>query len=409
MEDRRTSDAPRLSERALASQAGTDVETIRRLVRLRILPQADPDATFPGSLVPRLRLTLQLEGSGISLDDVGRAIEAGAFSLASADHLFGRPGRMLGITHHELVEGLSISGGLLRDVEASLGLLGGSEDEPVREDDAELLRLLDGVVRLGIPEAALSRFFLVVSDAMRRVAQAGREMWETWVEAPLLASGMSYAELLDAAAAPAEESQLLGERMIQILFHRYLEEVITQAWIQQLERAAEEAGISRPRDARPPAIAFLDLTGYTRLTERAGDEAAAEHARSLVDVARSASSRHRGRLVKMLGDGAMFHFRDPTDAVLCGLELIDGVPRRGLMPARIGIEAGALVVRDADFFGRTVNIASRLADYARPREVLVTGEVVRLVRSDAVEFHEIGPVELKGVPQPIVVHNAAAR
>ncbi len=399
-------DAAAITGTELAIQAGTDVETVRRLVRIGVLP-ASADDTYPASLVPRLRLALQLESTGISLDDLGRALRDGAFSLAGADHLFARPARMLQRSRRGFVNDLSVSAGFVHDVEMALGLLGLADDEPIREDDAELLELLDRTVRLGIPEPELARFFQVNADAMRRVAQAGREMWETGVEAPLRAAGISAAELLDASAAPAEESQLLGDRVNQILFHRFLEEVIAQAWIQHLEAALEETGVVRPRDPRPPAIAFLDLTGYTQLTEERGDEAAAEHARGLVDVARRAATGHGGRVVKMLGDGAMFHFRDAIDAVLCGLELVEEVPRTGLPPARVGIDAGAIIVRDADFFGRTVNIAARLADYARPREVLVSAGVAEVSRADAVSYREIGPVSLKGVPEPVHVFSAA--
>ncbi|HZD17167.1 MAG TPA: adenylate/guanylate cyclase domain-containing protein [Actinomycetota bacterium] len=395
----------RVAEGDLASQAGTDVEMVRRLVRIGVLPEPE-DGRHPASLVPRLRLALQLEATGISLEDLGRALREGAFSLAGADHLFARPARMLERSRREFVSDLSVSAGFVHDVEMALGLVGLADDEPIRQDDAEVLELLDRTVRLGIPEAALARFFQVNADAMRRVAQAGREMWETGVEAPLRAAGISPAELLDASAAPAEASQLLGDRVNQILFHRFLEEVIAQAWIQHLEAALEEAGVVRRRDPRPPAIAFLDLTGYTRLTEEAGDEAAAEHARGLVDIARRAATGHRGRLVKMLGDGAMFHFRDPTDAVRCGLELVEEIPRTGLPPARVGIDAGPLIIRDADFYGRTVNIAARLTDYARPREVLVSAEVVGAWSGADAGFREIGPVSLKGVPEPIVVYAA---
>lgn len=198
----------RITEAELASRAGTDVETVRALVRIGVIPEPEHDR-YAASLVPRLRLALQLEATGISLEDVGRALRDGALSLAGADHLFGRPAGMLERSRRELLEGLTVSAAFARDVETSLGLLGTSEDEPIREDDAELLELLDRTVRLGIPEAALARYFQVNADAMRRVAQAGREMWETGVEAPLRAVGISAAELLEASAAPAEESQVV--------------------------------------------------------------------------------------------------------------------------------------------------------------------------------------------------------
>jgi adenylate cyclase len=112
----------------------------------------------------------------------------------------------------------------------------------------------------------------------------------------------------------------------------------------------------------------------------------------------------RGRSIKSLGDGFMLHFRDPADAVAASLELVEAVPEAGLPPARVGISAGPVVRRDGDYFGRTVNLAARIADYARPREVLAA-ETVAEVSPDAV-FEEIGIVELKGIADPVRLFRA---
>lgn len=74
-----------------------------------------------------------------------------------------------------------------------------------------------------------------------------------------------------------------------------------------------------------------------------------------------------------------------------------------LPPARMGIDAGPVVFQEGDYFGRTVNIAARLADYARPGEVLVTRQVVESVPEGELTPSEIGPVTLKGVARPVDV------
>ena len=114
-----------------------------------------------------------------------------------------------------------------------------------------------------------------------------------------------------------------------------------------------------------------------------------------------------GTAVKMLGDGVMFHFPDPADAVRCALHLIPEIDDAALPPARVGVHAGPVVFRDGDYFGRTVNLAARITDYARPSEVLVSQSVVESVGdADGVTFVEIGPVTLKGVSEPVVLHAA---
>jgi adenylate cyclase len=167
----------------------------------------------------------------------------------------------------------------------------------------------------------------------------------------------------------------------------------------------ERAGLFR-RAHRPPAICFLDITGYTRLTEERGDEAAADLAATLAGLVRRSSQQHGGRPVKWLGDGVMFHFREPGGAVLSALEMVEGVASHDLPPAHVGVHAGPVVFQDGDYFGRTVNLAARIADYARPGEVVVSEEVVEAADGAPVSFEEIGPVELKGVSAALVLHTA---
>jgi adenylate cyclase len=121
---------------------------------------------------------------------------------------------------------------------------------------------------------------------------------------------------------------------------------------------------------RPPAICFLDISGYTQLTEERGDEAAAELVERLARMVRRSSQEHRGSPVKWLGDGVMFYFREPKDAVLAALEMVEQVGNHGLPPAHVGIHAGPVVFQEGDYFGRTVNLAARIADFARPGEVV---------------------------------------
>ncbi len=155
-----------------------------------------------------------------------------------------------------------------------------------------------------------------------------------------------------------------------------------------------------------PAICFLDLTGYTRLTEERGDSIAADLAQRLASMVERHSRRHGGTPVKWLGDGVMFHFPEPADGVLAALEMVEAAPDLGLPSAHVGLHAGPVLFQEGDYFGRTVNVAARIADYARPGEVVVSQEVVDAVADDKLEFSEIGPVELKGVTGPHRLYSA---
>ena len=89
-----------------------------------------------------------------------------------------------------------------------------------------------------------------------------------------------------------------------------------------------------------------------------------------------------------------------------GFELIEQTERAMSVPARIGINAGAVIVQEGDYFGRTVNIAARIADYARPHEVLVSEEARQSAADVDVSFELIGDVPLKGVTRAVRLHRA---
>jgi adenylate cyclase len=189
----------------------------------------------------------------------------------------------------------------------------------------------------------------------------------------------------------------LIEQVLLAIYHGQQEHTWRQVFVEHVEGALEAAGLYR-RVERPPAMCFLDLTGYTRLTEERGDQAAAELAARLAGLVRRAALEHGGTPVKWLGDGVLCYFPAPPAAVLAALAMAEVVVGQGLPPAHVGIHAGPVVVQDGDYFGRTVNLAARIAEYARPGEVLVSQAVVEAAQGGPVAFTEIGPVELKGVP-----------
>ena len=154
-------------------------------------------------------------------------------------------------------------------------------------------------------------------------------------------------------------------------------------------------------------MCFLDITGYTRLTQERGDAAAARLAEDLGQVVRQTSVSHGGRPVKWLGDGVMLHFPNPASGVVGALDMVEAILGAGLPPAHVGLHAGPVIFQEGDYYGQTVNLAARIADYARPGEVLVSESVMGSTMPSGVAFDDIGNVELKGVAG--VVHLAAAR
>jgi adenylate cyclase len=203
----------------------------------------------------------------------------------------------------------------------------------------------------------------------------------------------------------SDQMTALSERALLAIYHAHQMHAWTTNIIAGFETLLAKAGLYS-RLERPPAMCFLDISGYTRLTQEKGDAAAAELAEQLARLVQRTSVQHGGRPVKWLGDGVMFFFKDPGPGVVAALDMVDGISEAGLPPAHVGLHAGPVLFQEGDYFGQTVNVASRIAEYARPGEVLVSQEVVAASEGAVASFTEIGPVELKGVSGTVRLHAA---
>jgi class 3 adenylate cyclase len=94
---------------------------------------------------------------------------------------------------------------------------------------------------------------------------------------------------------------------------------------------------------------------------------------------------------------------------VAALDMVDGVATAGLPPAHVGLHAGSVLLQQGDYYGQTVNVASRIGEYARPGEVLVSQAVVDASAAAPVAFRAIGPVEFKGALEAIDLYVAARR
>jgi adenylate cyclase len=223
---------------------------------------------------------------------------------------------------------------------------------------------------------------------------------------PMLAEGATATEL--SATSTSSKTLRLDHAMdeaVLAVWHAQQVRAWTADIIATFEKSMTDAGLLTPL-RHPPAICFLDISGYTRLTHEQGDAAAADLAEGLGRLVHRTAMEHDGRPVKWLGDGVMIFFRDPGSGVLAALGMVDRIVAAGLPPAHVGLHAGPVLSQEGDYFGETVNLASRIANYARPREVLATQEVVDASADIAVTFTEIGPVDLKGIPGVVRLHAA---
>jgi adenylate cyclase len=396
-----------LSYAELAKAAGSSQEQVRRLVELGVLTERTTSGDFSSSDIQRVRLALALDNAGISLETIGHAIASGQLSFDFVDTLFPTPAALTPKSLREVAVELGLKSEDLIRMYAMWGLPRPNEDDPIREDDAAVFADIGAVVppdALNAP--TLTRGARILGESLRRVAEAALWFFKAFFEEPALKAGMTRQQIMAMVGELNSYMTPSLQRWVVWLLDRHVEHNQIQYIIENVETAVEATGAGPSKPTKPSAIAFLDLTGYTALTEELGDEAAAEHAMKLAEVVQEVSLAHGGRPVKLLGDGVMFYFSDPGEAVVSAFELMDATTQAGLPRARLGVNAGPVVLRDGDYFGRTVNIAARIADYARPKEVLVTSEVVAATDAAVVRFDEIGPISLRDVPRPLTLYSA---
>jgi class 3 adenylate cyclase len=233
------------------------------------------------------------------------------------------------------------------------------------------------------------------------MAEHQRALFRSDVQDRMIASGMPRPQMLEASAETRQRLVTLGYRASHLIHRRFLERQQFENTSEQLELLFDEIGVRRRSDHAPEAIVFVDLSGFTRLTEEEGDELAAERSRELASVVRTAADRGRGRVIKLLGDGAMLHFGSAADAVRAASDVIDLAEAAGLPPARAGIAAGPLIRRDGAYFGHTVNRAARICDAAAASTVTAATEVADLMPDRS--WEPLGETTLKGVPDPVAL------
>jgi class 3 adenylate cyclase/DNA-binding transcriptional MerR regulator len=390
-----------ISAQEIAELAPCSVENVHRLERLGLL-SPDDHGLFPTSDVHVVRLMAAFEEAGLTLEDVARGVASGDLSFPMGLFMPEPEGRPE--TYEGLAERVESSPQLLRRLSAELGLPP-PDDDRVRGEDAEVLALIVDKLDLA-DEDELSRFARLYGGTAQRLVASGLQFFDLAVRQRVATFDLSNEEKDRLVYRKAAGYTELVQTLAPWLQRRHRERAVLEYLVGVTEGFMEERGITPPQPRQPPAIAFLDLTGYTEIAEERGDQAAAELASDLASIVQEAAQTHGGRPVKWLGDGVMFHFADPGKAILSGLALIEQTEQAIAVPARMGINAGAVVAQEGDYFGRTVNIAARIADYARPHEVLVSEAARQSASVSEVDFELIGDVPLKGVTRAVRLHKA---
>jgi len=392
-----------LTQAELAARAGVSLDRVQRLTDLGVIQERAADTSFRPIDVQRIRIAEAFADSGLAVEDLGRLVAEGHVTFPNLEAVFGEPIAASDTTFAAFAGQVGTDPDLLRRIYTQLGLTQPADDDRLREDDLEFLReflLVFDARDVGLGDDFLLRAARLCGDSVRHLVEAMNALMRDELFPAMVRSASGPPPPRGGGPFGATTS------ITSWLVRRHLETAIHANIVENIEQEMEETGIGRRRDLRPPAIGFLDLSGFTRLTGSRGDEEAARLAVRLSDLVQEATASRGGRAVKSLGDGVMLHFRDPTEAVSAALDLVEAIPAAGLPPARVGITSGPVVYRDGDYFGRAVNTASRITDYARPREVLVSEAVAESGALGGGIFEDLGVVELKGIHEPVRLFRA---
>jgi adenylate cyclase len=387
-----------------AERSGLSEEELQRLVDLRIVQPHAGDRFTPGDL-RRAALISSLVASGVPVDDLAAAIRDGAVSFDFLDApAFERFSSHSGRTFAEMGEERGVPIELLMFVREASGSVPPKPDDRMRDDEMPYVEMIANTLEGGFRTATIRQMIRTQSDGLRRIAETESITWRSDVIEPAMQRGARIDELF--AGEYSDRMAALTERAVIAMYHLQQARAWSAGIIEGVEQQLAAAGL-HSRLEHPPAMCFLDITGYTRLTQERGDAAASQVAEELGEVVRQASVHHGGRPVKWLGDGVMLHFPDSGSGVVGALDMIEAILGAGLPPAHVGLHAGPVIFREGDYYGQTVNLASRIADYAQAGEVIVSQSVVDAAAGAPVAFRGVGLVELKGVTDAMELYAAA--
>jgi adenylate cyclase len=369
----------------VARSIGVSADTLRRWTREGIVPLRD-DAWSPAAIA-QARIVARLRERGHSLDEVRRAAHSGQLAYGYMEELFPPSGGLVSV--EEAADQAGLEPALIERIWTAAGFSTAALDEGISQDDVQLLRYMAAVLEAGFPLVAFLQLVRVYGQALAAIADAEVKLFHLFVHEPLIRDGVPGTEIAEEMEGLAAQLLPLASPIMDHVHLRFLQHFIEQDVVGHLELEIDgEEGLGRLR----VGVAFVDLAGYTRLTEEAGEEEALDIVERFVESV-EASLPDDARVVKTIGDEVMVVGSDPSAMVdwAVGYQLLQ--TERPL--PRIGIHAGGALYRDGDYYGRAVNLASRVGARAAGGEVLVTRPVVEAAGRH-LEFEHIGEVRLKG-------------
>jgi adenylate cyclase len=348
----------------------------------------DPNAP---NAADRLALLEWLTERGVSIELIVDAQERDHLTGLAGD-LALRPGRRM--TAVELAEQTGLTVESIERITLAIGRpVAGPHERAFTPQDAEVFGTFTAAAKL-FGEEPLLHFIRVLGSSLGRIADAAVSIFMADVETPLTQVDAGELALAKANLEAVEVATLLPGLM-DVVF-----------------RALMESAIDRNRTARAEtgslvtvfmAVGFVDLVGFTPLSQRLPAPELATVVRDFEAAAYDTVASHAGRVVKLIGDEVMFVALDAASASEIALGLVEHFGQEANVTPRGGLAVGEILTRGGDYYGPVVNVASRIAELAVPSEILVTEELRERAEknSSPFAFDAAGRRLLKGFDDPI--------
>jgi adenylate cyclase len=341
----------------------------------------------------RTELVEWLLQQGVSADEI-RATSPPL--LLATRHLFGDDGTY--VSTREISESNGVDLELLLRIQRAIGLVGVDDPDAAvhMRADGEAAAYAQRFVELGLHPDQVVQVVRVLAEGLSHAAETMRYAALSAVLQP----GATELQIAQASKALVSEvAPLLGPMIRDVLFMHLRHAMETEA----INAAERSAGQPLP-GARVVTVAFADVVGFTGLGEVVSAEELGLLAGRLADLTRDIT-RPPVRFIKTIGDAVMLVCPDPAPLLDTVIKLVDVVDTDNDFPRlRAGAATGMAVCRAGDWFGNTVNVASRVTGVARPGSVLVAESTWEAVGEDggfAASF--AGARRLKGIKNEVKV------
>jgi adenylate cyclase len=239
----------------------------------------------------------------------------------------------------------------------------------------------------------------VIGSTATRLAESLADAFRVDFEVPELASGTSYSDVVARYSDIARTGLPALEAVLCAVLRAHLVRVASGAWSPDDEQAAAR---------RELFVGFVDMVGYTALSRTLSPSELARLLGQFESIVAEVVGSRGGRLVKLIGDGAMFVADTPEAGCAIALALTERTAAAEAMPpVRVGGACGDVMSRYGDYFGDVVNLAARLGALANPSTVVVS-DVVAAACEKSFGFEQLPPQALKGFHAPPVSYRLTA-